>query len=718
MIRLIETNIINSGQAKKLKESELSPELQSLKKNFKDNTSLDELESIIKLQEQSNEFEPVLKSLKENGISNNFQIWKLPIGRYGNLNGNKRIYPKKLWENVRDRQTDIWKNAPGLCDHPIADNDPGEFKNQAIIWHDMEVGDNGLVYGFGSFVGPYGHLAQEILEHGGKVGTSSSGFGDVDKYSNEVIPDSYIIERLADLVLHPSQGTFGGPDSTHTSSDFMKNLNQGATIEFEKSRAVKEAQSFILNRRNNVADNLKFDAANPQGGVSQPTPAPQAAPQPAAPQGAAAPAGGGQPSAAPAQPQGEQRKESVDMSQTKGTLTKVEEKAFRKYVQSFIEDANRIDNPIKRLNECVDILDCFDEGNCPDLKQQLEEQLLKEKTELEKLIEKVVETEKTYDMPLQQFKEAAERNTIQGLLLNEQVSDYKELCDGLAKRNQQLREENEKLTKMLKIKSQLSEKKIYKANHDLVATSSSLDKLQEQVDQLKEKNRSLIEKVSKLALTNKEFEKENGILTTKIREAGQIVKGFKQQELEILNEGKKVDATMQQLKDKIVELEKLNEQLVINYDNEVTANTKLQESFDAYKKEVNDTFNPTAHLLPKFDERVGKYLNLREGKGLEIESYWADLVNKYGEAVQPFEDKIRGAKTLREATNTFLKYRTQIDPDFAVAQPAEYAYRNRAERAQLYEHAGIVNPLISYAESSTDQKNTEFLNVLKSQGLQ
>jgi len=65
-----------------------------------------------------------------------------------------------------------------------------------------------------------------------------------------------------------------------------------------------------------------------------------------------------------------------------------------------------------------------------------------------------------------------------------------------------------------------------------------------------------------------------------------------------------------------------------------------------------------------------------------------------------------------------MRHRTQIDPDFAVAQPAEFAYRNRSERAKLYEHQGIVNPLEQYRESSVEQKNEDFLKELQAQGLQ
>jgi hypothetical protein len=122
-------------------------------------------------------------------------------------------------------------------------------------------------------------------------------------------------------------------------------------------------------------------------------------------------------------------------------------------------------------------------------------------------------------------------------------------------------------------------------------------------------------------------------------------------------------------------------------------------------------------MMPNSTERVGKYLNLRENKGIEIENYWADLKEQYGEAIDPYEDKIRGAKTLKEATNVFLKYRTQIDENFNIAQPLEFNYHNRAERARMYEHAGMINPVEEYKSAPVEQKNAEFLNKLKSQGL-
>jgi hypothetical protein len=725
MERLYESYIFDYTQYTRLDEQQVAD--RSLKVQLQESitqpTNEDIIREIMALKEANGinnpVFDSVISKLKEVGVNANKTVWKLPIGRWGNLNGNKRVYTKKLWENVRDRQQSTWKRMFGLVDHPIADNDPGLFKDAGIVWLDMDVGDDGVVYGYGTFVGK-GKVAEEILEAGGRVGFSSSGFGDVDKYTHEVDPETYVIERLADIVNNPSQGVYGSAECPHTASDFMNNVHNAATIEFSKQR-VKEAREVreareVQGRSKIMAVQQKFDAANPAGQpqAQQPNTVPPQQPQSqpaAAPQGAApaAPQGGAQ------QPQ--QQKESVEMSQTKGTLTKVEEKAFRKYVASFLDDANHIENPIKRLNECMDILDCFEEGNCPDLKSQLQEQLLKEKIDLEKLVENVVKTESDYEMPLSKFRASAERNTAQGLLLKEQVTDYKELCEGIAERNRALKEENDRLKKKILIRDKLTEKKILLSNKEIVSSSSEIDKLQENVKKLTERNSVLVERVSKLAQSNKEFEKENGLLSTKLKEAGSIFKNVKEKDAAQTIQDKKAAQLFKALKEEIADLKDVNKRLTENYELEVSTNEKLQESFDSFKKEVNDTYNPVAHLVPKFEERVGKYLNLRENKGIEVESYWSDLISKYGESVKPFEKQIRDVKTLREATNAFLKYRTEIDPNFAVAQPAEYAYRNRDERRKLYEYQGQPDIINDYAKSSIEQKNEAFLSDLKRQGL-
>lgn len=695
------TTLLNEQQ---INELQIKPKLQE--STYSINQLIDAGQELkLKLQESDQKvLNSILNKLAETGVKPDFKLWKLPIGKYGNKNGNGRIYTKKLWENIRDNQQAAWKGLAGLADHPVEDNDPGSFRDQSVGWHDMIIGDPdgngcGIVYGICSFIGPYGHLAQEMLEHGLRVGTSSSGFGDVDKFTKVVNPDTYIIERLADLVLNPSQGTYGDITSTHTAADFMKNIHGSATIEYDQQQVREAGPVQNIARSRIMANAQKFDAVNPDVAAPQ-------VQQPVQP-------------AADNQPPQQKMTESVNMEDKKTTLTKVEEKAFRKYVQSFMDDAKNIDNPIQRLNECIEILECFDEGNCPDLRESLEKQLIEEKTNLEKLVEKVVATEKDYGMSLDEFKQAAERNTAQGLLLAEQVTDYKELCDGLAKRNQQLKEENDKLKKEISLKDKLTEKKIYNTNKEIINRDTELDKISEKIVILSEKNDRLIEKVSKLSLSNKEFERENGLLTNKLNEATNIIKQVKIERVEKLNESKKINNEINRLQKTIKEQDDIISELEENYKAQSKRFDNLKESFDNYKQEVADTYNPIARMMPRVEERVGKYLNLKENKGVEIEAYWNNQVERYGEAILPFEQEIRGAKTLKEATSKFLLHKNQIDPDFQIgSEIADYKFRNTAERTKIYESIGMLNPMKEYEEAPIEVKNEEFLRKLRESGLQ
>ena len=71
----------------------------------------------------------VLESLTKNGNNDSFEVWRLPVAHYDVKNLNGRIYPKALFENVRDNQRDAWCGLCGLSDHPIKDDDPGLFRD-------------------------------------------------------------------------------------------------------------------------------------------------------------------------------------------------------------------------------------------------------------------------------------------------------------------------------------------------------------------------------------------------------------------------------------------------------------------------------------------------------------------------------------------------------------------------------------------------------------
>lgn len=623
--------------------------------------------------------EQVVEGLKENGADTQFKVWKIPVAKYDVKNLNGRIYPKKLWENIRDCQRDAWQNLLGLSDHPVKDDDPGLFRDQAVIWHDMEIGDDGVVYGICSFVGPYGHLAQEILEHGGRIGTSSSGFGDVDRYTSIVDPETYQVERLADLVLNPSQGTYGSSSCNHvTPEDFSKDMNRPAVLDFSGNHPVKESVE-----NNNIPRSkifMKVDASQ--------------------------------------QDKENKLEETItEKPQMSNKLSKVEEKAFRQYVEKFLAEAKSYDNPLKRLNECTDILSCFEDGNCADLKEKVEAQIIEEKNNLTKIVENTASLEKDYEMDTKTFREAAERNTKQAILLNEQVTDYKSLVDELAKKNSKLKEEIAELKADKFSLGIMSERKVKESNKNIVETLKDLDSLNENVKDLKKKNAALLERISSLSIANSQFEKDNGILETKIKEAGQIIS--KNREIRESSNMSTISAkrTISALKIQNEKLMKDKSSLEEAYSAQCEKFDKLAESYAKYKEEVTDAMDPTKHLMPMASERIGKYLNMRENKGVEIEAYWNDLKEQYGENVLPFEKEIRGAKTLKEATSSFLKHRNDIIPEFKLTEAIDMPFRNVEDRKKIYEAVGMLNPIDSYNNASTDDKNKEFLDKQKASGL-
>ena len=169
--------------------------------------------------------------------------WWVPISFYNKKNGNGRIYTKKLWENVINNQRDTYVGAPMLTDHPEGDSD-GSPKDICGIWLDAKMDPPdyngvGLVYGL---LVPSGRLGDDLKSHlmnGMKIGTSSSGFGKMMSDGVTVDPDSYMIERLADFVLNPSQGTYFSYDESD--NDVVDHSRYGEKLEtVNKNLSVKE----------------------------------------------------------------------------------------------------------------------------------------------------------------------------------------------------------------------------------------------------------------------------------------------------------------------------------------------------------------------------------------------------------------------------------------------------------------------------------------------
>lgn len=590
------------------------------------------IKKAMKLRESATDkelFDKVIAKLREAGAGNERKLWKFPVSRFGNKNGNGRIYPRKLWENVIENQRDVWQGGCGLADHPVEDDDPGEFKTSAIVWLDMMIDDaNKLIWAIGTFVGEYGRLAQEIIEAGGRVGFSSSGFGELDPFDKTTInADTYQIERVADIVTNPSQSVFGD----------IGNAHENTNIEYSKQSIVESQtpKSKILKENTNMA---AVNAVENKDKLQESTQAPAA----------------------------------------KSEMSKMEKAIILKYVENLTSEAEKIKNPAERLKETNKILEMVEESGDEELKEKVTESLIEARNDLTKMIESAVAVQSELG-DLSTLAENVKDVTKQGVLLNEQVKDYESLCHALEEKTQALFNENKALKAKLELKESAIKSKSLKNNVSIIKAYEKNDKMVEALTRVESAFNKLQENNRKLSVTNTRLEAENGKLATALRESEARLKDKLR-----LNESKKIndmEITINLLKEQVGRLQLKNKAL----DASLKAKEKEFREFKEDQKMEN-------HIEPKFESYVTDQLNFRENRGIEVEKYWNDLCNQYGEAkMKPFEKSIRGAKTYREAFNNFIKNLSKIEESAAEYEKARISESigNLKARKEYLEEAGM-----------------------------
>ena len=638
----------------------------------------------------------VVNKLKENGITNGPKLYKFPVARindadHPNLNG--RVYTRELWDNVINKQQDNWKGLCGLSDHPEGD-DPGQFKQSSIVWLDMMIDDlNKIVWAIGSFVGQYGHLAQEIIEAGGRIGFSSSGFGELMMDGKTVNPDTYQIERVADIVLNPSQGVYGdATDEQHPNIEYTSQkaivaeaikeipnnkLSENIAVETSAPQA-KEPLSAILKEKENT--NLEINSVVPEMN-------------------------------------GENKEMAENVENKKAlVLSEAEEKKLKKYIKQFLTESNDIHNPIDRLKELDEIMEMVESGEIHDLKEDVEKELIAERARLEEMVKgaqsiqdefgvsakvfaenakKVAQVADALEEENNSLKENAQKAEKESTLLTEQTHDFETLCAALTERvqtlfteNKKLKKENNVLTvenaalrdKASKVTCLMKEATGLKADNQKLKLKADLRTrksaaLQESVNEktaiIERKNRKLVAELNNLKETNaslessnKKFEKKYAILVTRYKELADklnIVEADKRKFEEACRK------TQTALDESVTEYNKLKETAVKVA--KVAKSTKVEN--EKVKEQVKGLLSDSPLDYGFYEgvdhNRMKGFVNFRENHGVQIEDYWNDLVQKYGEAIMPFENRIRGAKTLEEAHSQFLFNMSKIDENAARA---------------------------------------------------
>lgn len=682
-----------------IKESYSEVQSKSLKESVNTNALIKE---VLSLQEntfsetEKQVLSKVVNKLKENGITNGPKLYKFPVARindadHPNLNG--RVYTRELWDNVINKQQDNWKGLCGLSDHPEGD-DPGQFKQSSIVWLDMMIDDlNKIVWAIGSFVGQYGHLAQEIIEAGGRIGFSSSGFGELMMDGKTVNPDTYQIERVADIVLNPSQGVYGDvTDEQHPNIEYTSQkavvaeaikeipnnkLVENAAVEVPAPQA-KEPLSAILKEKENT--NLELNSVVPEMN-------------------------------------GENKEMAENVENKKAlVLSEAEEKKLKKYIKQFLTESNDIHNPIDRLKELDEIMEMVESGEIHDLKEDVEKELIAERARLEEMVKgaqsiqdefgvsakvfaenakKVAQVADALEEENNNLKESAQKAEKESTLLTEQTHDFETLCAALTERvqtlfaeNKELKKENNVLTvenaalkdKASKVTGLMKEATDLKADNQKLKLKADLRTrksaaLQESANEktaiIEQKNRKLVAELNNLKETNtslessnKKFEKKYAILVTRYKELADKLNVVEADKKKFEEACQKTQAA---LDESVAEYNKLKETAVKVA--KVAKSTKVEN--EKVKEQVKGLLSDSPLDYGFYEgvdhNRMKGFVNFRENHGVQIEDYWNDLVQKYGEAIMPFENRIRGAKTLEEAHSQFLFNMSKIDENAARA---------------------------------------------------
>jgi hypothetical protein len=599
------------------------------------------LKAAIRMRESATEsdkkeFDKIIKKLREGSASTERKLWKFPISRFGNVNGNGRVYTRELWENVINNQRDNWVGSYGLADHPMDDCDPGQFKNAAIVWLDMMIDDaNKLIWAIGTFVGTYGRLAQEIIEAGGRVGFSSSGFGETLSDKKTINPETYILERPADIVTNPSQSVFG--DASNES------YNPGNVEYTKQTRESVEATS-----------NLREDA--PRSNILR----------------------GKQMNAVDAVKMDEGKKPNVGPV----AIDKLTKKVIEKQVESMMNDTDKATNPASKLSEVNELLSMVRESNDEELIAKVEEKLVATRDELFALCESASKVQNEFG-DLNEFAENTKKAVVTGKLLAEQVDDYKTLCEGLEEKVQELSKENNVLKAKLAIKENkekaAAEAAKLRENEDKKAADEKAAKDKECED--------LKEMVTKLNKANRKLESENGVLHTRGNHALAQVKTLKEA---VATAQADVEAAKAETK-KMTESRDEYRQQTIRLQTQLRESASMLDAAKVEFEEYKEAHQEKISFKPAEKDYVGKYLNMRENRGLDVENYWNDLVTQFGESVLPFERQIRGAKTYNEAFAAFMKYRNRIDESAGAAAAAtiDSSVSSLKERKAILEEAGM-----------------------------
>ncbi len=317
--------------------------------------------------------------------------YRVPVSRF-TKNANGRVYPRELWEKVIREQSGIWEGGPGLANHP-GDDDDGDVTKQFCVWRNLGINESTqLVEADLCLVGPHGKHANDILEAGGKLGFSSSGYGELREDKSTVDSSSYILERVSDWVLNPSQGVFGDKS-------------------MKKKESVKEEREFdpsmLLDGKRVCECGKTYSGASNQCEECSKNKVKETAIR---------------------------ENNTMDKAE-KVKLSKAEIRSFKEKAGEWFAEALTIADPQDRLNELTDIHSYFedmDESILPEVRSEISTKISEAREEITLAIKEHTKLSQTFGIKeVEALKEGVKKVSEDTMLFKKDAEEWKTLAEGL-----------------------------------------------------------------------------------------------------------------------------------------------------------------------------------------------------------------------------------------------------------------------------------------------
>lgn len=562
---------------------------------------------------------------------------RVPISRYGVKNQNGRLYGRNLWKHVIEDQKDIWYGSPCLVGHP--DDDEDDLLRAAGVWLDLDMDSDpkeGFVYGTLKLAGPNGRTIMDFIEANMKIGISSSGFGRLLSDGTTVDPDTYEVERPGDIVQNPSQRVWFGIDE---GGDSVSNLSP--VLESNDNPGSMHESSQVENKTTNniYKENIVKDSAK---------------------------------------------------------IAKLEEKKFRRDMESFLEEAIAIKDPQERLQEFREIKSYLEDGACPDLKEQIEQKIAEEEEYIKTAIKEKAEFKEKFDVDSpKELEEKLTKIVEESSSFNKEAQDWKAVAEKLqSKLNEKNKELEERPTsqfveylnnKIEALENQLKDYKgkfvefAQKATKEASSLKESRGGIQKELEDVKKEKQELTEQLNKAqqnlaaanVLTETATKEKNKIeesfraLTTsynnlkvnydssvvKMKESSEKASGTEKELTEVINS---LTAQLNESQEKIKSLNSIITKQRESIEKSASSEIALKETIAKQKNMLNEMAKQTKDAQFKLFGKASTSKKV-EKTDSPVVNYYESLYKRYGNAIVPFKETLIKSMSVADAKNKFYR---------------------------------------------------------------